>query len=124
REAGVIWIGPLLSSVAGQAAGICGQINFNQIRNENSRNVSPPCLDVRQLAIEDNLVDQSRQFWSLRVLAEQRIIRLGARAAVAILVGGSNQTLVKERITLTRDLYPGAMKLLAVIPHEAVGFVP
>ena len=55
REARVIWIGPLLSPIAGQAAGICGQINFNQIRNENSRDVSPACLDVRQLAVEDNL---------------------------------------------------------------------
>ena len=49
----VIRVGPLLSPIAGQAAGICGQINFDQIRNKNSCDVSPACLDVGQLAIED-----------------------------------------------------------------------
>src|SRR5262249_32589215 len=35
-EARVIGVGTLLSSVTGQATGICGQINFDQIRNEDS----------------------------------------------------------------------------------------
>ena len=46
REAGVIRIGTLLRPIAGQTAPICGQIDLNQVRNENSRDVSPACLDV------------------------------------------------------------------------------
>src|SRR5262245_48291322 len=46
RKSRIIGVGTLLGTIAGEPAGICGQINFNQIRNENSRYVSPPCLDV------------------------------------------------------------------------------
>jgi hypothetical protein len=105
-EARVIRVRTLLSPVAGQPAAICRQVNFNQIRNKNSRDVSPACFDVRQRAIEDNLVDQPGQFGRHRVCAEQRIINLGAGTAVAVLIGNGNQPLVEERIALTRDLYP------------------
>src|SRR5262249_46113960 len=43
----IVRIGTLLRPIAGQAAGICGQINFDQIRNKDSRDVSSACLDVR-----------------------------------------------------------------------------
>ena len=108
-EARVIWIDTLLSPVAGQPAAICRQINFNQIGNKNSRDVSPACLDVRQRAIEDNLVDQPRQFGRHRISAEQRIINLGTGTAVAVLIGDGDQTLVEKRIALTRDLHPRAV---------------
>src|SRR5262245_22065524 len=43
----VIRVWTLLSPIAGQAAGICGQIYFDQIRNKDSRDVSSACFDVR-----------------------------------------------------------------------------
>src|SRR5437762_6180234 len=46
-EAGIIRVGTLLSPIACQPARVRGQINFNQIGNKNSRDISSPCLDVR-----------------------------------------------------------------------------
>jgi hypothetical protein len=112
-----------LGSISGEAAAIGRQINLDHIGNKNSRDISPTCLDVRQLAIEDNLVNQSRQFWSLRVSAEQLAIRLGAGTAVTVLIGNGNQTLVEERVALPGNLDPGTKQLRVAISHRALGFI-
>src|SRR5438132_1221233 len=118
-EARVIRVGTLLSAIACQPARVGGQINFNQIGNKNSRDVSPTCLNVRQRAIEDNYVDQVRQFGSYRVSSEQRIINLGAGAAVAILIGDGDQTLVEQRVALTCDLHPPTEPLrIAILAQD------
>src|SRR6476646_2148024 len=64
-----------------------------------------------------------REFGSHRVFAEQLVIRLRTRSAVAILIGDSNQALVEERIALPGDLHPGAMHLRTVTSRRAVGFI-
>ena len=94
-EARVIRVGTLLSPVTGQATGICRQIDFNQIGNENSCDVSPACLNIRQRAAVDYNVNQVRELGSHRVSAEQLVIRLGGGSAIAILIGDGNQTLVE-----------------------------
>src|SRR4029453_13454959 len=86
---------------------------------------SAACIDIRQLAIEDNLVDQSRQFGSYRVLAEQVVIRLGAGSAIAVLIGNGDQALVKERVALPGHLHPGAVQLRIAASHRtSSGFIP
>src|SRR4029077_16255139 len=119
----VIRVGTLLSPIAGQATGICGQINFDQIRNKNSRDVSPACLDVGQLAIKKNNVNQMREFRRHRVFAEQLVVRVGTGTAVAILVSDSNQALVEERVALPGDLHPGAVQLRATVSPRTIGFI-
>src|SRR5262249_38754384 len=95
RKSRIIRVGTLLGPIAGQAAAICGQINLNQIRNKNPCDVSPARLYVGQLTIEDDLVDQSCQFGSYCISAEQLVVRLGTGTAVAVLIGDSNQSLVE-----------------------------
>ena len=61
-------------------------------------------LDAGQIGLEDEQVDQLRQLRILGVLREQLLIRLGRRPAVEILVRDGDQTLVEQRIALTRHL--------------------
>src|SRR5262249_12826223 len=89
----------------------------------NSRDISPACLHIRQLAPEENNVNQMREFGSLRVSAEQIVIRLRAGTAVAILIGDGNQALVEERIALPGDLYPGATQLRTAFFIQPLGFI-
>src|SRR4029077_14324944 len=103
RKSRVIRVGTLLSPIAGQATGICRQINFDQIGNKDPCDVSSACLDVGQLAIENNDVNQVREFGSHRVPAEQLVVKHGAGSAVTILISDGNQTLVEERVALPGD---------------------
>src|SRR6476660_1345206 len=123
RKSRVIRVGTLLSPIAGQATGICRQINFDQIGNKDPCDVSAACLDVGQLTIEDDLVDQSCQFGSYRILAKQVVIGLRTGAAVAILIGDSNQALVEERIALPGDLHPGAVQLRVTVSSRTIGLI-
>src|SRR6476646_4723233 len=62
-----------------------------------------------------------REFGSHRVFAEQLVIRLRTRSAVAILIGDSNQALVEERIALPGDLHPGAVQLRVTVSSRRIG---
>src|SRR6476620_5805312 len=64
-----------------------------------------------------------REFGSHRVFAEQLVIGLRTRSAVAILIGDSNQALVEERVALPGDLHPRAMQLRIAVSSRTIGFI-
>src|SRR6476660_6308681 len=64
-----------------------------------------------------------REFGSHRVFAEQLVIRLRTRSAVAILIGDSNEALVEEGIALPGDLHPGAVQLRASVSCRTIGLI-
>ena len=99
----------------GQPAGRGRKIDLDHIRNEYSADVRSARFDGRPAAAEDEQVDQLREFWILRVLAEQSIVLAWAGSTVEVLVGDGHEALVEQRIALARDLDPFALGFVIAI---------
>lgn len=99
----------------GQPAGRGRKIDLEHIRNEYSSDVRSTRFNGRAAAAEDEKVDQLREFWILRVLAEQSIVLAWAGSTVEVLVGDGHETFVEQRIALARHLDPFALGFVIAI---------
>src|SRR6185369_2426069 len=103
RIVGVVGIGWVAGTTTGEARFRRRQIDLDQIRNVDA-------CDVRAIRfrsngrIEHKQVYQVSQLWRFRILPEQLAVAGRTCAAVQILVCKRHQSLVEERISLTRNL--------------------
>ena len=116
RETGVVRI---TWATARQTRLRRGEIDLDQIRNENAGNVGAIRLRSNR-RLEDKEIDQVREFRRLRILPEKFTINTRTRAAIQILISDRDESFVEERIALARDLHKRSIvfRLVLVIQHS------
>ena len=74
REPRIVRIGWMVRASAGKPCRPRGQVDLDQIRDVNSRDVRTASLDARNVRLEYELVETHGQLWSFGVLPEQLAI--------------------------------------------------
>ena len=100
---------------AGQPARSGRKIDLDHIRNKYSGDVRSARFDGWAAAAEDEKINQLREFWILRVLAEQRVVLTWAGSTVEVLVGDGDETFVEQWIALARHLDPFTLAFVIAI---------
>src|SRR5262249_53205283 len=106
-EAQIVGVARRAWPVARQPNRVGRKIDLDQVGDEDRRNVHAILVNRQLLAAADQQVDQRGQFGILGVLAEDLRVHGRQGAAVGVLVFQRDQSLIEERIALTRDLRVG-----------------
>jgi len=104
REARIIWVRRVRGAAPRQARRAGGEIDLDQVGDEDCSDVATVHVDTWQIRLEDEEVQQRRQLRSHGILAEDLVINGGTRPAVPVFIPYGDQALVEERISLPSDL--------------------
>src|SRR5258708_10099062 len=118
REAGIVGIGAGGGAVPAEPARSGREVHFDEIRDEDSRDVGAVGFRSGAVAAEYDQIEQLRHLRIQRVLLEQRVVQPGTGAAVEVFVSDSYQRLVEERVALAGDLDPAVLVFIVALCQE------